>query len=472
MSKFLRLIRNEWKKEFHKKTLWVMLIVLALFAALFAALASMEETSYDYYYSFEEMCEDEIAWNEEMLNDSGVSTEELDFYRINVECNRIMLEAEMDWNDWRYTLDLARLAVEAKYDGDTDTYEVLCRVIADNDVDGYYAWQMRTYESVYANDVARLRIYTDVVQYCIDNGLVPDPNTEPRYALILDMTENRETVLEQERLKENGGAWSASKLETAQNAVAIAAYQLENGVDVNPADSFDGDVLDGILYGEFTIKKTSSYWDAMAESVSMLSLVSVFVIVLAGSTVANEFSAGTIKFLLITPVRRWKILMSKYATMLLIGVMMCVVVWVMTMLSALMLGAGEAFLPAIFAENGEIRLTSPYLLLLGNYLLAMLEIVVMATLAFAISALVRKSSAAVGITVAADLMGSALSLVLMSLGFDWGRYLLFSNLDFVAIANGTSIYPHQSLVGAIVIVVLHMAVFLLTAYDAFVRREV
>jgi len=472
LTKFLRLIKNEWKKEFHKKSLWIMLIVIALFSVLFAALCAMAVPSFDYYYSFEEMCEDEIAWNEEMLNDPTVPSEELDYYRINVETNRIMLDTEMDWNDWRYSLDLARMAVEAKYDGDTNTYAALLKVIRDNDVTGYYAWQKHTYETVYAKDPKRLLLYTKTMEYCMEQELIPDASAEPRYALVLTVIENSEIILLQEELKESGGAWSESALEAAKNKLAVARYQLENGMDVNPADSFSNDPLEALVIGSIFGTHKSAYWNAMADSVSMLSLVSIYVIILAGSTVANEFTAGTIKFLLIAPVKRWKILASKYATVLLIGVMMCVVVWMMTMLPALLMSAEDAFLPAVFAKGGEISLRSPYLLLLGNYLLTFLEMLVMATMAFAISTLVRKSSMAIGITIAADLMGSVISMILGAMGFDWGRYLLFSNLDFVSIANGASYFPHQSLATAIVIVVLHMAVFLLTAHDAFIKREI
>lgn len=474
MTKFLRLIGNEWKKEFHKKSLWVMLIVLALLTALYAVGVVMADDPYgytDHYYSFEELCEDEISWNEEMLNDATVPAEELDFYRINVETNRLMLETEMDWNDWRYLLDLARLAVEAKYEGDADTYNALLLVIQNNDVVGYYAWQKGAYEKMYATDAARMKIYTDAVAYCVDNEIFPHPLEDPRYVLVQDVVKNSEIILLQEQLKETGGAWSPAKLEEAKNALVITNYQLENGMNFNPADSFASDPMADLFLG-FEEKPTSPYWNAMASAPTMLSLVSVFVIVLGGGTIANEYSAGTIKFLLIAPVKRWKILMSKYATVLLFGLMMSAVVLVMSMVPSLMLRAGEALLPAVFAESGEIYLTSPYLLLLGNYMLSVLEIFVMATLAFTLSALTRKSSTAVSTTIALDLMGSIVTYVLAAFGCDWSRYLLFANLDLSAIASGATVYPHQSLVGAIVIVVIHMAVFLLTAHDAFVRKDI
>jgi ABC-2 type transport system permease protein len=126
----------------------------------------------------------------------------------------------------------------------------------------------------------------------------------------------------------------------------------------------------------------------------------------------------------------------------------------------------------VLARGGEVYTVSPYLLVLRDYGFAFLRLVVMATMAFALSALTRKSSIAIALTVFLDLSGTVLAYMLYGFGLDFGRYLLVSNLDLAAILEGNAIFPHQSLTDAIVCIVLHMAVFLLTAHDAFVRREV
>ena len=45
MRKFLRLIGNEWKKQFRKKACWVMMILLAVLAVGYAALVAMNGSS-------------------------------------------------------------------------------------------------------------------------------------------------------------------------------------------------------------------------------------------------------------------------------------------------------------------------------------------------------------------------------------------------------------------------------------------
>jgi len=477
LVKILRLIKNEWRKELSKVATWVTVGILALCAVLSVLSGWFTSLHFSVFgeMPFEEFCENEIAWNEEMLLSGKDDEESLNFYRVQIEAYRIMLDAEMGWEDWRYTQGLADMAAEAKYSSDTVAYTELLDVINSNDPAKYFTWQKKTYTELYAYDAERLEIYVSMMDFCIENDVIPYAAADWRYGQVTSVIEHRDTVLTQERLQASGGAWSESVLENARNEAAIAEYRLSHNVRINPADSFktpDWSVYSyEIAPGVYT-SETSLYWDAMKDSAGVLEIASLITLIVAGGIVANEFSAGTIKFLLMAPVRRWKILLSKYAMVLTFAMGLCVLVLLVSLGSALPLGVADALLPAVFARSGEVYTVSPYLLVLGDYGIAFLKLVVMATLAFALSALTRKASAAIGVTVFLDLMGGMIASLLQVFGFDWGRYFLFSNLDLSAIAEGTALFPHQSLGTAILIIVLHMTVFLLTAHDAFVRREV
>lgn len=211
----------------------------------------------------------------------------------------------------------------------------------------------------------------------------------------------------------------------------------------------------------------------MANSVSLVSLVGFCLIIIAGGIVVSEFSSGTVKFLLVAPVKRWKILVSKYTATLLMGVMMmALLLGTSFVMSLICFGGSDAFLPYLSAKAGELQISSAYLHLLRNYLLSGVEMVVMATFAFALSSISKSSSLAIGITLVSYLTGDLIVSVLQFMNRDWARYLIFSNLDFVAIVDGTTGFSHHSLTTAILIVVLHMVVFFLTAWDGFTKRDV
>ena len=54
------------------------------------------------------------------------------------------------------------------------------------------------------------------------------------------------------------------------------------------------------------------------DSAGIGSIVVLLTVIVAAGIVASEFSQGTIKMLLSRPVKRWKILTSKYLTVILI----------------------------------------------------------------------------------------------------------------------------------------------------------
>jgi ABC-2 type transport system permease protein len=68
-----------------------------------------------------------------------------------------------------------------------------------------------------------------------------------------------------------------------------------------------------------------SFWEFMRISSNLLLAVQLFCLLIAGGIVSNEFSNGTIKLLLIRPVKRSTILFSKYLT---------VIVWALLLTTA------------------------------------------------------------------------------------------------------------------------------------------
>ena len=73
--------------------------------------------------------------------------------------------------------------------------------------------------------------------------------------------------------------------------------------------------------------------------------VLLLTVIVAAGIVASEFSQGTIKMLLTRPVKRWKILLSKFLTVNVFGMFLMVIGYAVYVLLALLLfksGAGES----------------------------------------------------------------------------------------------------------------------------------
>ncbi|MCC8192896.1 MAG: ABC transporter permease [Ruminococcus sp.] len=250
-----------------------------------------------------------------------------------------------------------------------------------------------------------------------------------------------------------------------EDTITLGLYRLENNISVNPAD---GEDEEAIYDGEVTI------WTALFQMSSLAAtVIGLLIMVVAGSCIANEYSQGTIKFLLINPIKRWKILMSKYFAVITFGYVMLALMFLIVLPTAgLMLGFDGIGAPYLTVEAGEVVESSAMLRVVGSWLLGSVEFVIYATLAMALSSLTKSAALAVGLSVFFMLAGNTIVLVLNQFGMDWARYLLFANTDLSAVISGTSGFAMHSLSFAICVLVAHFVVFFLTMWDAFNKKEV
>lgn len=253
---------------------------------------------------------------------------------------------------------------------------------------------------------------------------------------------------------------------TKTEKIAIGKYQLENEIYDNTSVK-GGSLLNIDLINEF------EFWDVFIKTPFLVTGIGIIMIVLAGSTVASEFSQGTVKFLLINPVRRGKILMAKYFTVMSLGFLLIITLMVLSIpMIGIFFGFDGFTAPYLAVKDGEVVSQSSFIYLFKTYMLASVEIVVTTTLALMISSLLRSTALAIVAGFMVRSIGSGIISVMAMLNMDWGRYLIFANTDLLAIANGESPFPQHTVAFALVVIAAHLAVFILTAWDGFTRRSV
>jgi ABC-2 type transport system permease protein len=115
---------------------------------------------------------------------------------------------------------------------------------------------------------------------------------------------------------------------------------------------------------------------------------------------------------------------------------------------------------------------SSFLFVAGKYLLSSVGMICMATFAFAISSLVRNSALSIGLGIFLYFSGSMAVLILNQLGIYQAKYVLFANTDINAVMNGTTGFINHSLGFALINIAVYMIVFILIAWDGFVRNEI
>ncbi|CEG26567.1 ABC transporter permease [Bacillus sp. B-jedd] len=213
-------------------------------------------------------------------------------------------------------------------------------------------------------------------------------------------------------------------------------------------------------------------WSFVDNSQSFISIVGLFTIVIAAGIVSSEFSWGTIKLLLIRPISRPKILLSKYLTVFLFGVCLLALLFSFSLLVGLLLfGFPDSPSPHLVFSGGHVYERSMGLQLVAEYLLSSIDILMVATMAFMISAVFRNSSLAIGISLFLLLTGGTLTMLLAS-KFEWAKYLLFANTDLTVYLDGTPLISGMTLGFSIIMLTIYFGFFHFLAFWVFSKRDV
>lgn len=440
MARFFRLVKNEYIKVFKKLSTKIMIVLIIICAlglsgiALFAK-HNMESNNYsscDATGDYQET----IDW---LKNTNGDPNE--------IAMWQYLIDNDIDSDDWRYDV------LSAVFADGTGDMSGIKKYLDDNDWRGFCQYRLD-------NDILTEGEKWEY-QYRLDKDISFDKSNEKKNDLIMTVANAKNTIATMGDAKSDGQN-SKAKLE---DNIKLALYQLDN-------DKLDNTANQMTLFETYEPEQIT-FWTVFLTSTSLVTVVALLAIVIAGGIVSSEFSQGTVKFLLINPVKRWKILMSKYFTVITVGyIMLCILFVVMIPITGLMLGFDGFSTPYIYVSGGEVKEMPTLLYAAEQYLMKSVEMVVMSTLAFAISSLVRSTALAIGVSVFTMCIGSTVTQLLSQLGQDWARFLVFANTDLASISKGYSIFAQHSVTFAVGVLIAHMVVFLLTAWDGFTKRSV
>ncbi|QNG60467.1 ABC transporter permease [Metabacillus idriensis] len=198
-------------------------------------------------------------------------------------------------------------------------------------------------------------------------------------------------------------------------------------------------------------------------STGFLFILPFFALVIAGSIVANEFNWGTIKFLLIRPAVRTKVLLAKYITALLFGIYFLIFFFAAAILLGLLLfGTAGAANDTAFIKSIGL-----------NYLTVLIEIIMMSTFAFMISSVFRNSSLAIGLSIFITFSGKTFVQLLAHYNLEWGKYILFAHTNLSQHLEGNRpLFEGTTMVYSTFVLCIYLCLFLAASWFAFTKRDV
>lgn len=268
----------------------------------------------------------------------------------------------------------------------------------------------------------------------------------------------------------NNPDWKAEL--TAENA------QLTESVEAAPMLEAQKKMMkERIALNEYRIEndmapvERGSLWGYMVDTTTFTGIAALFTIVIAAGMVASEFSWGTVKLLLIRPVSRTKILLAKYASTLLFALLMLTLLFSTSFLfGILFFGFSGAETPYLSFSNGRVVEQNMVTHIIQLFGFRSIDLVMMVTLAFMISTVFRSSSLAIGISL--FLMFTGPQLVQLLSQYDWVKYILFANTDFLQYTTGTPLVEGMTMTFSIVMLIIYFGLFAALSLFIFNRRDV
>ena len=456
----INLIKNEIYKILHKRGTFIVLIITALFITLLSYLIGHEQVNYvstEMNYNSDTGSVAENKTNQEMnelskkYNDKTWQYYVMDYvYTVvsnynhakegnyldeNIENVYNTIKKALTSDDWKYFVNVKTESLKNELKGYEESLKSATSDKAKKDIEA------EIYRINIAIEMNEYRLKENV-KYGNDyiNNAIDEVISLSSQVKTYETTTNEETK---------------TQLEQSVKNYYKSRYILENKEDIN--NEQDLRFIMTNFYGEY------------------MFLILVFSVMIAGAIVSEEYNKGTIKSLLITPYKRSTILLSKFITVIIFTILFIIISYLMQIIiGGLFLGFGSLSNHVVeynlATKSLEVMSLSKYVLL---YSIANLpQIILLVTLAFAVSTIVGNTAFAIVITFAGVIGSSIINMFASAYKIEILKYFVTTNWDFnYYLFGGTSPYK-TSLTHAIIVCIIYFLIMVITSFIVFNKKNI
>jgi len=499
LSKFMRLIQNEFIKVFAKPIAFIMIILIPIIAFGYGfALKSILSTQ---HYSSDEGMSDENYVNDYisginsslMTGDGKYSKEDGSYLKEKMQLAVDIRDGKIDVDitSWQMSALLSKAEATAmaddvkEYDAESaakylETADAMQRAVDNDDLEMYLDAQISSTDDQIAaltaeEDSSELKATRDSLVLRKNNNIQP-VCTEIKYSYYyegnLPWQENmirdyQRAKVSQYSGKSGEGIMTDAQVSANNDEVALMEYRLNNNIPEIEGKSQFGFVL---------------------ESASLVSVISIFIIIIASTMMAQEYTSGTIKLLLISPHKRWKIFAAKLVSVFLISLILLVILFISSIIAGGVLFGFDFSQLWLTINDGVVSSSHAFIPCLLRYLLACPQLLVMTSLAIMFAVIMRHSAVAIGVGVAFVFGGSVISQILSLMHYDFKKFILFMNTDlsvyFSSLRSSlmeeltgsndivSSMYSGMTFWFSLAVLAVYFICFTYIALDSFNRRDI
>lgn len=494
--RIIKLIQNETIKTFKKTSTLILIIVciVSLFAAVGLAKLIMSLNDYVGYYweenedwktamkenikDMERSLENDI---EDYTKDTIAETKSsLETYKIALECdvNYMYYQRNTYWKiealdtiknaKYQILLNEEILTDETKQRYEKSINDIV-KALKDNEYASYIKILRKDVKEKLDNKEIKQEEYDDEI-YLLELREKYNLYTEDTWNYnwkeeVFNNIKTMKTYLRTGINQNSGKLLKPEEVEDLRESIKIAEYRLENDIP------------------ELTSGASArSLYDMFAPTFT-LGIIGILMIIIMGSAISTEISKGTIKFLLFTPNKRWKVLLSKIISAILILLCVTLIVSILSVIigNIFFEEAGNIY---IYSSNGEIKVLSnlPYTIL--YFLVSDIDILMYMLFALMLSVITKNTALSVGVSIACYIgSGTIMQLINYYITADWVKFIPFNNLGIVdsVFTNNFSYSTMQNMMSgtsetsvgfSLCVLAVCAVLMVVTMFDSFNKKDI
>lgn len=472
----INLIRNELYKIFHKKSIYIILLITLLFSIFVNFIYNSSFASVNY---LDESYELELYYSKTLEKEGNTDSEDYLYSKIYIKTyefaksfgkdswQRYILSTDETYSTRlnnimdtivKYELkklnnkELYEQALKEKDTLEKELKEISWKEFAKKDIENTkellasetieeakYMYQAKI-------DTLNLRLNNNI-KYGFNNFNDYLEIYQNNRSIVLSYEEVEESLLKEEEKKNR---------DSAIQDMELVKYRIENKIE-EPSYKTAYSVINN-FYIEFNI------------------IIIVIIVLVSGSIVSDEFSKGTIKLLLVKPYTRTKILLAKYVTTLLMVLFAIIVTFTFNfIISGIFFGYDSLSIPFIVYDLGANTIKEMHIL---KYVLLMTiailpQLIILSTLAFSLSAITTSTSLTNTLTMVVAFGGNIINAIAQTLEITLIKLSVTLHWDFSCyLFGGASPYKGVSLPLSITVCIIYLILMLVITNIVFNKRNI
>lgn len=265
----------------------------------------------------------------------------------------------------------------------------------------------------------------------------------------------------------------------AMNLAILEKYDLLNTSNEESVNSTN----EMLLKYEYVIEHNVNSLDSNNINNSITSfmytygqLFILFVLVIAGTILSNEFTSGTIKTLLVSPYSRTKILISKFISTILLSLFIIFTMLIFEIiLSSVFYNISDLAIPYLTYNQSTnlIVAESSLLFVLKQIIVFMPTIIFYILIALSITVVISNSALAIVGTFMIQVFGEMVNLLIVYHNLDYLNYFITLNWDFTCyLYGGTNTIANITLGYSIVVYLIYFIIISFISIKLFKIKNI